>query len=148
MNENFTDRIMVIRPRPGLGSGQIDFLHLNADGSEQLVYSHVFPKGDPWFKDLGPLIQSVSEAEVTVAALDFDGVYSLDSTSLMDLVRLSQTIEADGGKLVLVNLHPRVKGILEVTQLDRLFQIFASLESGVAFLGSMDPVTGGKNDSK
>ena len=143
---NITDRIMVIRPRPGLGSGQIDFLHLNADGSEQMVYSHVFPKGDPWFKDLDSLVRSVAEAEVITAALDFDGVYSLDSTSLMDLVRLSQTIEADGGRLALVNLHPRVKGILEVTQLDRFFQMFASLETGVAFLGSRDPVTGGKND--
>lgn len=146
MNENYTDRIMVIRPRPGLGSGQIDFLHLNADGSEQMVYSHVFPKGDPWFKDLHPMVRGVAEAEVITAALDFDGVYSLDSTSLMDLVKLSQTIEADGGKLVLVNLHPRVKGILEVTQLDQFFQMFASLETGVEFLGSLDPVTGGKNE--
>jgi anti-anti-sigma factor len=146
MNEISADRIMVIRPRPGLGSGQIDFLHLNADGSEQMVYSHVFPKGDPWFKDLNPLIRSVAQAEVIEAALDFDGVYSLDSTSLMDLVKLSQTIEDDGGKLVLVNLHSRVRGILEVTQLDRFFQIFGSLESGVEFLGSLDAVSGGKND--
>jgi anti-anti-sigma factor len=127
-------RIVLIRPCPGIGSGQIDFLDLAEDGAEYLAYSHVFPRGDPWFESLIPLMEEVFGTAANHVVLDLERVYSVDSTSLMDLVNLTRRIDALGGKLVLANLRPRVRSVIDVTQLDRFFAMFLSLDDGIAHL--------------
>ena len=135
--QNSQPKIVLIRPCPGIGSGQLDFLNLTDDGSEHLAYSHVFPRGDPWFEALIPLMKEVFGAEENHVVLDFDRVFSLDSTSLMDLVNLAKRFDSLGGKLVLVNLRPRVRSVIDVTQLDRFFTMFLTREEGLAHLRSL-----------
>ena len=60
----------------------------------------------------------------TILLVDLEKVESMDSAGLMVLVaglKLAQTL---GHRLVLGKVSPAVKIILEVTQLDRAFEVF------------------------
>ncbi|MDJ0675545.1 MAG: STAS domain-containing protein [Calothrix sp. MO_167.B42] len=62
----------------------------------------------------------------TILLVDLSQVESMDSAGLMVLVsglKLSQKL---GHRFVLGKVPPAVKIILEVTQLDRVFEVFAS----------------------
>ncbi len=55
----------------------------------------------------------------------------VDSSGLATLVEILKNLRAFGGKLKLTNLSPKVKGLFEITRLDKLFDI--SLEEEEAF---------------
>jgi anti-anti-sigma factor len=134
IKNNNHSRIMVIRPRPRVGAGQIDVLYLDVDNCEEVIHRIPFPGPAPWFKSLFPQIRTVFESGITLVAVDLRDVSYLNSASLGDLVDLHKEIEANGGKLVLVNLCPRVQNIFEVTQLNRIFAILETMENGAKFL--------------
>ena len=125
---------MVIRPRPRVGTGQIDVLYVDVDNCEEVVHRLPFPGPAPWFKSLFPQIRTVFESGITQVAVDLRDVSYVNSASLGDLVDLHKEIESNGGKLVLVNLCPRVQTIFEVTQLNRIFAILETLDNGARFL--------------
>lgn len=133
-SNNHHSRIMVIRPRPRVGAGQIDVLFLDVDNCEEVVSRIPFPGPAPWFKSLFPQIHKVFDSGITLVAVDLRDVAYVNSASLGDLVDLSKEIETNGGKLVLVNLCPRVETIFEVTQLNRIFAILETIENGAKFL--------------
>jgi len=45
----------------------------------------------------------------------------MDSSAIAVLVEMLQKIRKVGGKIFLTNLHPRVKGLLEIARLDTIF---------------------------
>jgi len=69
-----------------------------------------------------------------LVVVDLGQVTWMNSTSLGDLVDLYHEMESGHGKLAMINPNPRVETIFEVTQLDRVFCVFDSMERGVAYL--------------
>ncbi len=67
---------------------------------------------------------ALTQNDSTILLVDLEKVESIDSAGLMVLIaglKLSQTL---GHRLVLGKVSPAVKIILEVTQLDRVFEVF------------------------
>ena len=135
MNERINNaNILVIRPKIKVGTDQIDFLVLDSGDGEQLMDRQDIPSGASCFADLKPVIQKVMGAAPSLVIMDLDQVTWMNSTSLGDLVDLYHDMESSQGKLAMVNPNPRVKTIFEVTQLDRVFSVFESMERGVTYL--------------
>jgi anti-anti-sigma factor len=70
------------------------------------------------------LIAAVSDSKTPVVLIDMEKVESLDSAGLMAFVsalRLSQTI---GRRFSLCSVSPSIQIIFELTQLDRVFEMF------------------------
>ena len=63
--------------------------------------------------------------------VDLTGVSFMDSTALGVLVDAAKALKSSGGHLVLVADDPRVKRVIEITGLDRVFRIEASLPEAV-----------------
>jgi len=79
----------------------------------------------PEFRTL--LLQSAAESAGPLL-LDLSGVTYMDSSGVGTMVYLKREIERRGRQLVLVGLPPRVRGVLEITHLDRFFTIVGSLD--------------------
>ncbi|MBD3379871.1 MAG: anti-sigma factor antagonist [Candidatus Omnitrophica bacterium] len=56
----------------------------------------------------------------------------VDSSGLATLVEILKNLRAYGGKLKLSNLSDKVKGLFEITKLDKLFDIVADEEEAVS----------------
>lgn len=55
----------------------------------------------------------------------------VDSSGLATLVEVLKNLRAYGGKLKLASLSDKVKGLFEITKLDKLFDIVATEEEAV-----------------
>ena len=64
--------------------------------------------------------------------VDIEGVEFLDSTGLGVLVGALKRVRSHGGELELVCTRPRILKVFEVTGLDRVFAIHASVDEAVA----------------
>lgn len=63
--------------------------------------------------------------------LDFAQVEYIDSSGLATLVEMLQRLKRFGGMLRLVGLSEKVKGLFEITKLEKLFSIFSHQEEGL-----------------
>jgi anti-sigma B factor antagonist len=64
--------------------------------------------------------------------LNFDQVGYVDSSGLATMVEMLQRLKRYGGLLRLSNLSEKVKGLFEITKLDRLFSIFSVEEEALS----------------
>ncbi len=55
--------------------------------------------------------------------LNLEGVPYMDSSAIAVLVEALQKLRKTGGKVILTNLQPRVKGLLEIARLNSIFGI-------------------------
>ena len=60
--------------------------------------------------------------------LDLSGVDYIDSAGLGSLVAGAATVRRAGGELKLANLTERVRGLMQITRLSTLFEVYDSLE--------------------
>ena len=63
--------------------------------------------------------------------VDLTGVCFIDSTALGVLVDAGKTLRAARGRMIIVADDPRITRIIEITGLERLFEIEASLPEAV-----------------
>lgn len=63
--------------------------------------------------------------------LDFSQVNYLSSAVLTELLRLKDAAEAEGGALRLCGLNDDIRTIFEITNLNKVFTIYKTRESGV-----------------
>lgn len=63
--------------------------------------------------------------------IDFSEVPYTDSSGLATLIELLQRLKKTGGELKLCGMSDKIKGIFEVTRLDKLFSIYNSCESAL-----------------
>ncbi len=63
--------------------------------------------------------------------VDFSGVSYIDSSGLATLVEMFQRLKRIGGSLRLCNMLQKVKNVFEITRLDKLFEIFDTLEEAL-----------------
>lgn len=96
---------------------------VGADG-ENIVASI---KGDVDLKtspDLrGALIALIKDKVPQRLILDLSAVSYMDSSAIAVLVEMLQKTRKAGGKVCLINIQPRVKGLLEIARLDTIFTI-------------------------
>lgn len=70
------------------------------------------------------LTAALTQNTNTILLVDLEEVGSIDSAGLMVLVAGLKLAQKLGHRLVLGKVSPAVKIILEVTQLDRVFEVF------------------------
>jgi len=68
----------------------------------------------------------------TKLVLDFDQVPYIDSTAMALVIRMYSTLSRQGGRLKLVRVSGHVRGLLTVTRLSTVFEIFDSEAEAVA----------------
>ena len=75
--------------------------------------------------------QVVSQKKDKVV-INLKDVSYIDSSGLATLVEILKNLRAYGGKLKLSNLSVKVKGLFEITKLDKLFDIVAEEQDAVS----------------
>ena len=60
--------------------------------------------------------------------LDMQGVEAIDSSGLGTILFLAKKCRALGGDLKMVSVSPGVKRVLEIVKLDKIYQIYNSLD--------------------
>jgi len=63
-----------------------------------------------------------------VLIIDLTGVAYMDSSGVGTMVEAKRLAERNGGAVVLAGLQERVRGVFEITQLDKFFRIVANVE--------------------
>ncbi len=63
--------------------------------------------------------------------IDLSAVGHMDSSGVGTLVFIKREIERAGRRLVLIGLQPRVRGVFEITNLDRFFTIARNVAEAV-----------------
>jgi len=63
--------------------------------------------------------------------LDMEGVEVIDSAGIGTIVFLTKKCRALGGDLKMVSVSPGVRRVLELVKLDKIFQIFNSLDDAL-----------------
>jgi len=71
----------------------------------------------------GDLLEIVQE-QPPLLVLEMSGVVFMDSSGLATLVELLQAVRDYAGELRLVGLQQRVRSILEISHLDKIFKVF------------------------
>ena len=64
--------------------------------------------------------------------LDMNGVTTIDSSGVGELVSAFTTVSNRGGKLKLLNLPPKVMDILMITQLITVFEVYDDEDEAIA----------------
>ena len=67
------------------------------------------------------------EKRVSHVVVDLTNVSYMDSSGVGTLVELKRKAERSRGKVTLVGPQPRVRSVFEITQLDKFFNIVATL---------------------
>ncbi|HRX87282.1 MAG TPA: STAS domain-containing protein [Phycisphaerae bacterium] len=78
----------------------------------------------------GRLLQ-VLETSPERLIIDLSAVTHIDSAGVGTLVEIFRRIKAADGKMFLVGLQPRVRGVFEITKLDRFFPILNSTDEAL-----------------
>ena len=82
---------------------------------------------------IGPNCQQIEQAvdeiirrHETCAIFDFSGVSFIDSSGLGTVVKCLTKLKNSGGTLRLTGVKGMVKGVLELTQINRVIEIYAT----------------------
>lgn len=77
------------------------------------------------------LLHLMQQHPIKNLALNLSHVAYVDSSAIAIFVELLQKTRKAGGLVYLIGIQPRVRGLLEIVRLDKLFKIVAS-ESDIA----------------
>lgn len=81
------------------------------------------------------LEEALIEEPDRVVVADLSGVGFIDSTGLRSLMTARDTIEGDGGRLILVFEDGPVERILDLTRLTERFEVFSTAEAAAQAVG-------------
>ncbi len=82
---------------------------------------------------LAAIEQAVTECDRgTLLTIDMSQVDLIDSSGLFTLVSALRTAKQHGSRLTIYHLKSPVRVIFEITQLDRIFEIFDTQEEAIA----------------
>jgi anti-sigma B factor antagonist len=86
-------------------------------------------------QQLSDAVREVISSGTHYVAIDLRGlVKTPDSSGLGELVAAESALRQRGGKLVLVNVPPKLRKLVETMGLDRLFSIVDTEEEAIALL--------------
>ena len=80
------------------------------------------------------LAKAVAAPDVSIFLLDMEQVEYIDSAGLMTLVSALNLAQSLGRRFIICSVSPAVRMIFELTQLDRVFEIFENKASFEATL--------------
>ncbi|HLH00931.1 MAG TPA: STAS domain-containing protein [Bryobacteraceae bacterium] len=80
---------------------------------------------------LRELIHDVLAAGKRKIVLNMAEVHYMDSSGLGELIAAHQTVQRQGGHLKLLKLTPRVKDLVQLTKVHRIFEVFPDEASAV-----------------
>ncbi len=83
---------------------------------------YISAANSPQFLD--QLTTAVTKEEESVLLVDMKEVEFLDSAGLMALVKAFRLAQSRGRRFTICSLAPSVRMVFELTQLDRVFEIF------------------------
>ena len=69
------------------------------------------------------------EDKADIIIVDFQDVTFMDSSGLGALVMSLKTIKTAGGQIFLCSINDQVRMLFELTNMDRVFDIFSNLET-------------------
>ncbi len=101
-------------------SGDVTVLHLKGD-----------VMGGPEAVQLNTQMHNLLDEKKLQLVLDLAGVNRMNSSGLGILINVLTTYKNNGGQLKLTNVSGRVSNLLEITKLDKIFEIYDSLESAL-----------------
>lgn len=78
------------------------------------------------------LLDLYARASSKRVVLNLGAVPYMDSSAIAVLVELLRKVIAGGGKVILTDLQPRVKGLLEIARLNSIFGILPTEEQALA----------------
>lgn len=81
------------------------------------------------------LLKRVEAAAAPKIVISFRGVEHLSSAALGILITINSSAKKRGGQLRLSDIKPSIKEVFTITKLDKLFQIFETLEKAVEGFG-------------
>jgi anti-sigma B factor antagonist len=84
------------------------------------------------------LLDLLMRSKAVNLILNLGQVPYMDSSALAVLVEALQRVRRAGGKLVLVQLQPRVRSLLEIARLDTMFVLQETEVAGLRMLGEVD----------
>jgi anti-sigma B factor antagonist len=79
--------------------------------------------------DLKEKLAEVLAAGTTQILIDFEGLKAIDSRGLGFLVSVQKELRAREGRMALVHLNAQFAALLELTKLNRIFEIFLDKET-------------------
>lgn len=81
--------------------------------------------------DIKKSFDQVIKQKKNKLVINLEGVNYVDSSGLATLVEILKNLRSYGGKLKLTNLSPKVRGLFEITKLDKLFDIVGEEEEAL-----------------
>lgn len=76
-------------------------------------------------------IIQLTKAKTPAILINLNGVGYMDSSGVATLVEGLQLASKYGGKFKLANLHDEVKGVFELSRLDKVFEIYDTVEEAL-----------------
>ncbi len=82
-------------------------------------------------------LNQLANQHITRILVDMDQVRYVNSTGLGCLITLLDALNAEGGKIVLMNLQPKVKVVFEMLGLTSFFRIVQSIDDAISYFRSL-----------
>ena len=88
-------------------------------------------------------LQRLADAGDVQVVVDLAGVGFMDSSALGTLVVMFQALRDVGGRLCLAAVQPAVRGVLKITSVDRVIDVYDTVPAAEAHVPPVDDPTGG-----
>ena len=82
--------------------------------------------------ELHQVLLDVCRSEPSRLIVDLASVEYMDSSGVGTLVEVFRRVKSYQGELFLVGMQPRVRGVFEITKLDKFFTIRASVSEALS----------------
>ena len=83
---------------------------------------------EPKFNQFYREVEELAKADVSIILLDFKNITFISSSGLMGLVEIFRLIRSAGCQLFICSVSEQVRMLFELTGLDRVFDVFASVD--------------------
>lgn len=90
--------------------------------------------GGPGAGELNDFFHKLIDEGKKNLIVDLSGVSYVNSSGIGMVIRSYTTVVNSGGKLVLTNINEKMKGILSVTNLNQIFEIYSSTDEAIKSL--------------
>lgn len=77
------------------------------------------------------LLEAQTRSRPALLVIEMSALRFMDSAALLAILRAHMALDKEGGRLVLVSPHDTVARVLEMTEVDRIVPIYASLAEAV-----------------
>jgi anti-sigma B factor antagonist len=105
-------------------NSQVARIHQQGDASVVEVHGEVDMHRSP---ELHQLLREVCQGRPAKLVVDLSRVEYMDSSGIGTLVEIFRRVKGFEGQMMLVALQPRVRGVFEITKLDKFFTIHDSV---------------------